>query len=241
MMKSDLSDFYYNMRVPAWMAPWFAIPEVPGAVIGRPDLPSVNLGFGVLPMGASHAVFLAQEAHVELLRRAGLPMDRRLADGAALLDAGAFFVVQIDDLVLCAATEEEARDTARWLDLALRAYEAAERQYEPAAGPDAVRAYNHELVVSGTESIASSLGWELPVSAEMTGSIRAVRIPHTESATREDANALHDYLADVHHIEALVQPHEGLWLRASAQVYNDRGDFAALLAALQSWDSCRTG
>ena len=125
MSKSDLSDFYYNMRVPAWMAPWFAIPEVPGAVIGRPDLPSVNLGFGVLPMGASHAVFLAQEAHVELLRRAGLPMDRRLADGAALLDAGAFFVVQIDDLVLCAATEEEARDTARWLDLALRAYEAA--------------------------------------------------------------------------------------------------------------------
>ena len=108
-------------------------------------------------------------------------------------------------------------------------------------GPDAVRSYNHDLVVAGTESIASALGWELPVSAEMTGSIRALRIPGKEDATREDANALHDYLADVHHIEALVQPFEGLWLRASAQVYNDRGDFAALLAALQSWQERQAG
>ena len=108
-------------------------------------------------------------------------------------------------------------------------------------GPEAVRAHNHELVVSGTESIASSLGWELPVAAEMTGSIRALRIPETEGATREDANSLHDYLADLHHIEVLVQAYDGLWLRASAQVYNERGDFAALLAALQSWQTRRSG
>ena len=108
-------------------------------------------------------------------------------------------------------------------------------------GPEAVRTYNHDLVVSGTESLAAFLGWELPVSSEMTGSIRAVRIPGTEGATREDAAALHDYLADIHHIEALVQPHNGLWLRASAQIYNDRGDFAALLAALQAWENQRTG
>ncbi|MEC7241675.1 MAG: aminotransferase class V-fold PLP-dependent enzyme [Myxococcota bacterium] len=108
-------------------------------------------------------------------------------------------------------------------------------------GPEAVRAYNHDLVVAGTESLASALGWELPVAAEMTGSIRALRIPGTEEATRDDANALHDYLADVHHIEALVQPYDGLWLRASAQVYNERGDFAALLAALQSWQGHQSG
>ena len=111
LAKSDLSDFYYNLRVPSWMSAWFAIPRVPGAVVGMPELEWVDLGFAVLPMGGSHSVFLAQEVHLEILRRAGLPMDRRLVDGEALLDAGAFFVVQIDDLVLCAATDEERKVT----------------------------------------------------------------------------------------------------------------------------------
>ena len=73
------------------MSAWFAIPRVPGAVVGMPELEWVDLGFAVLPMGGSHSVFLAQEVHLEILRRVGLPMDRRLVDGEALLDAGAFF------------------------------------------------------------------------------------------------------------------------------------------------------
>ena len=70
------------------MSAWFAIPRVPGAVVGMPELEWVDLGFAVLPMGGSHSVFLAQEVHLEILRRAGLPMDRRLVDGEALLGAG---------------------------------------------------------------------------------------------------------------------------------------------------------
>merc|ERR1711904_620664 len=74
LAKSDLSDFYYNLRVPSWMSAWFAIPRVPGAVVGMRELEWVDLGFAVLPMGGSHSVFLAQEVHLEILRRAGLPM-----------------------------------------------------------------------------------------------------------------------------------------------------------------------
>ena len=37
MMKSDLSDFYYNLRIPHWMARWFALPSVPGWLVGKPE------------------------------------------------------------------------------------------------------------------------------------------------------------------------------------------------------------
>ena len=42
-------------------------------------------------MGASHAVALAQKAHCEIHRRAGLPENRRVVDGSPLLDAKPFF------------------------------------------------------------------------------------------------------------------------------------------------------
>ena len=76
-------------------------------------------------MGASQAVALAQEAHCEILRRAGLPENRRLVDGSPLLDTGPFFVVQIDDLVLGATDEEDRAVVEAWLQAALVAYEAA--------------------------------------------------------------------------------------------------------------------
>ena len=58
-MKSDLSDFYYNLRIPRWMSQWFALPVVPGWLVGQPGQAWVDVGFGVLPMGSSHAVVLA--------------------------------------------------------------------------------------------------------------------------------------------------------------------------------------
>ena len=125
LSKSDLSDFYYNLRIPAWMSAWFALPRVPGWLVGLPEREWVDVGFGVLPMGASHAVALAQEAHCEILRRAGLPEGRRLVDGSPLLDAGPFFLVQIDDLVLGATDEEDRAVVEAWLQAALVAYEAA--------------------------------------------------------------------------------------------------------------------
>ena len=59
LMKSDLSDFYYNLRIPRWMSQWFALPAVPGWLVGQPGKAWVDVGFGELPMGSSHAVVLA--------------------------------------------------------------------------------------------------------------------------------------------------------------------------------------
>ena len=88
-MKCDLSDFCNNLLIPARMNEWFALPPMRGAVIGMPEIEIIPLTFGVLPMGASHAIVLAQLAHLELLRRSCLPVDERLLlDGQPLLILG---------------------------------------------------------------------------------------------------------------------------------------------------------
>jgi isopenicillin-N epimerase len=104
-------------------------------------------------------------------------------------------------------------------------------------GGNAVARYNHELVVEASERLAAQLGWELAAPISMTGSIRAMRIPGTEGASREDAAALLNYLADTHNIAVLVHAHQGLWLRISAQIYNERGDYARLFSALEEWNA----
>ncbi len=117
--KCDLSDYYYNLRIPSWMSGWFALPPVSAQLLGLAG-DSVDVGFAVLPMGASHAVVLAQLAHLEILERAGLPLDRRLQDGRPLLTPGPFYAVVIDDLVIGCDDDGSVGDD--WLELAIAAY-----------------------------------------------------------------------------------------------------------------------
>ena len=73
--KSDVSDFYHRLRLPLWMAPFFALPSLRAADVG----PDVASRFGddcpvhpmclTLPMGWSHSVLVAQAAHEWLLSR----------------------------------------------------------------------------------------------------------------------------------------------------------------------------
>ena len=170
LMKSDLSDFYYNLRIPRWMSQWFALPAVPGWLVGQPGKAWVDVGFGVLPMGSSHAVVLAQEAHLEILRRAGLPFDRRLVDGEPLLAPGPFFVVQIDDLVIGAPESDDRETAAAWLDIALAAYSTAGL---PVAAHkverDAHKALGMELAPS-----RRSVGAPVSKRSRVTGALLAV-------------------------------------------------------------------
>ena len=121
------------------------------------------------------------------------------------------------------------KDPTAWLAL------GAALEFRAWLGGLAVQRHNHALVVEASEQIASVLGWELASPVEMTGCIRAMRITGSEHADAEQALALHHYLADTHHIEVLVHAHKGLWVRLSAQVYNEIGDYAVLLAGLQRW------
>lgn len=72
--KSDLSDFYHHIGLPEWMQPYFALPS-----LTRQELHSIGIdmaesdsdGFHpmccTLPMGFSHAVYLAQSIHCHVL------------------------------------------------------------------------------------------------------------------------------------------------------------------------------
>jgi len=126
MLKSDLSDYYYNLVTPDWMHKWFGIRGVPEWVLtgGRPEIGGgvVNLGFRVLPMGASHAVLLAQLAHRATLLRAGLPPERELLPAQPLPTTGPIWVLVIDDLVIL---EDPDGADSGWLDMAMQAYKDA--------------------------------------------------------------------------------------------------------------------
>ncbi len=74
MGKMDLSNFYHHLGLPTWMQPYFALPPVPVADI------DINLiqQYGdtklypcctTLPMGFSHAVYIAQQVHNNVLYR----------------------------------------------------------------------------------------------------------------------------------------------------------------------------
>lgn len=75
LAKSDLSNFYHQLRLPEEWQPYFSLPPLTlreCAQLGLPcvpDLPPLHPMCVTLPMGFSHAVFLAQRAHEHVLYR----------------------------------------------------------------------------------------------------------------------------------------------------------------------------
>ena len=71
--KTDLSDFFFRFRTPAWMHPYFALPAVRAEEIGGAAVCGFAAGalvwpcLSVLAMGWSHSVFVAQTAHEHML------------------------------------------------------------------------------------------------------------------------------------------------------------------------------
>jgi hypothetical protein len=104
--KVDLSNFYHQLRLPAWLHPYFALPSIRA---GDLDLGQRFGGANVrvwpcctsLPMGWSHSVYVAQRVHEHLAHSVGglaatdaitTTSDRRLDRCRHLL--------YIDDLIL---------------------------------------------------------------------------------------------------------------------------------------------
>jgi hypothetical protein len=71
--KTDLSNFYHHLGLPAWMQPYFALPPLTPAELLACGAPS-GAAFPMcvtLPMGFSHAVYLAQTGHEHVLYGSG--------------------------------------------------------------------------------------------------------------------------------------------------------------------------
>jgi isopenicillin-N epimerase len=119
------------------------------------------------------------------------------------------------------------RDPSAWL-----ATGAALAFYRRLGG-SAIRAHNHALANEAASLLSEALGGEEGQSAELRGSMATVRLARFDGQDRPAALALNDRLWREHGIEVPIIPFGGsLWVRISAQIYNEMGDYRRLADAL---------
>lgn len=100
-------------------------------------------------------------------------------------------------------------------------------------GGTELMAKNHALAVEMGRMLAERWETTLPAPESMLGAMAAVLAPTRAPGTHDAAMALHDELFDVHHVEVPVVPFQGrLWVRISAQRYNQPAQYQQLAEAL---------
>lgn len=100
-------------------------------------------------------------------------------------------------------------------------------------GPERVRAYNHNLAWTGGRMLCGRWGTTLAAPECMIGTMATVPLPERLGSTGEDAARLRDALLYEHRIEVQLHAWRGrLWVRISAQIYNDEADVERLAAAV---------
>jgi len=100
-------------------------------------------------------------------------------------------------------------------------------------GFDELRTYNHDLAWYAARLLAARWGTRLGVSESHVGFMVSVPLPLTLGNTADDAARLRDALLFEDRIEVQVHAsHGSLWVRVSAQVYNDGSDIDRLADAV---------
>jgi len=119
------------------------------------------------------------------------------------------------------------RDPSGWLSI-----EAALDFYR-AQGDGAIRDHNRTLANRAAALLADALKSEQGQSPECRGALATVRLPGTAGADRAAGLALNDRLWREHGIEVPIIPFaNSLWVRVSAQIYNELSDYEKLATAL---------
>ena len=119
--QSDIKDYFYSLRLPSFLQPFFALPPIPCHLMQQWGV-SAELGglgsyddmvypqFGVVPMGWSWAMFFAQRVHQnQALISSGLGMSRILAEGlpAPSLDDGEPCILAYADSLNVIGTDKD--------------------------------------------------------------------------------------------------------------------------------------
>jgi len=100
-------------------------------------------------------------------------------------------------------------------------------------GFEAVCAHNHALAVSAARLLAARWGTALASPESMIATMATVPLPARFGTTREEAARLRDALLFEDRIEVqLHAAHGRLWVRVSAQVYNELSDYERLAEAV---------
>ena len=117
------------------------------------------------------------------------------------------------------------RDNSAWLA------SGAGLDYLEAMGPDRVRLHNNGLAREAGDMLSRAWRSELAAAPEFLAAMAAVRLPNGTGGTRSDGRDLSTRLTEQHGISCAVLALEGgLWVRVSAQVYNEPADYERLAA-----------
>jgi len=118
------------------------------------------------------------------------------------------------------------RDPTAWLAT------PAALEFYRSMGDSALRARNHALAVAAGELLSRSWKTGSGAPPAMIGAMALVKLPGGHSGTLDAAQAVHDRLWQKYHIEVPVMfLEQTLWVRISAQIYNDLDDYERLAIA----------
>jgi len=119
------------------------------------------------------------------------------------------------------------RDPTAWLSL------PAALDFFDELGWDAVREYNRALCLAGAQLVLDAQGAESPAPASMIGSIATLPLPGDFPGTQAEANRVMARLREDHGVHPMPVPFGGrLWVRISAHLYNEIGEYARLAGVL---------
>ena len=100
-------------------------------------------------------------------------------------------------------------------------------------GVDSVQRYNHELAWNAGQELGAHWNSSIVAPKEMIGTMVSLPLPGRLGSTHEDAAALRHALLFEHDIEVhLFAFNHRLYLRVSAQIYNDMNDIERLIRAI---------
>lgn len=101
-------------------------------------------------------------------------------------------------------------------------------------GVEAVQRYNHTLAWDGARMLCERFGTKLDVPEEMIGTMASWPLPEKLGSTKQHSLDLRDYLLFEENIEAQVHAWHGrLWMRISAQIYNEMADLERFAVAVE--------
>jgi isopenicillin-N epimerase len=100
-------------------------------------------------------------------------------------------------------------------------------------GLEKVQRYNHELAWNGGHEMARAWNAKIDAPEEMIGTMISVALPEKLGSTQEDALAFREMLLFDHNIEVHMYSWKGrIYVRISAQIYNDINDVEKLIRAV---------
>jgi isopenicillin-N epimerase len=107
-------------------------------------------------------------------------------------------------------------------------------------GVDRVRGWNHSLAWRAAALLYDRWGTGFEIDEAATGTMATVPLPASLGATRQDASRLRDALLFEDSIEIQLHAWDGrLWVRISAQIYNEIRDFERLAEAVERRGTAR--